>query len=113
MVKNLKCLFIAFERISGLKVNFANFELIPINLISTQSFHFTQILGYKLGKLSIKYLGVSLHWKKTSMAIWMELITKIQCRLQAWKRKILSMGGRLILLNSIFSSIFLYYLSLF
>jgi hypothetical protein len=51
--------------------------------------------------------------KKPSMAIWMELITKIQCRLQAWKGKILSMGGRLILLNSILSSILLYYQSLF
>jgi hypothetical protein len=38
----------------------------------------------------------------------MELIIKIQCRLQVWKGKFLS-----ILLNSVLSSIPLYYLSLF
>jgi hypothetical protein len=45
----------------------------------------------------------------------MELVTKIQCRLQVWKDKFLSMGGggHLILLNLLLSSILLYYLSLF
>jgi hypothetical protein len=51
--------------------------------------------------------------EKPSKAIWMELVAKIQCRLRVWKGKILSMGGRLILLNSVLSSITLYYLSLF
>jgi hypothetical protein len=87
--------------------------LIPLNLTLTQSFHFAQILGCKLGKLPLKYLGVSLHWRKPSRAIWLKLVTKIQCRLQIWKWKFLSMGGRLVLLNSILSSILLYYLSLF
>jgi hypothetical protein len=79
MVKILKWLFIAFEGISGLKFNFAKSKLIPLNLTSTQSFHFVQILSYKFGKLPIKYSSVSLHWKKPSRAIWMELIIKIQC----------------------------------
>jgi hypothetical protein len=40
MVKNLKWLFITFEGISGLKVNFTKSELILLNLTSTQSFYF-------------------------------------------------------------------------
>jgi hypothetical protein len=61
MVDNFKWLFIAFEEISGLKVNFVKSELISLNLASTQSSQFAQILGYRIGKLSLKYLGVSLH----------------------------------------------------
>jgi hypothetical protein len=60
MVENLKWLFIAFEGISELKVNLLKSELIPLNLTSYQSFHFARILGCKLGKLPLKYLGVSL-----------------------------------------------------
>jgi hypothetical protein len=78
MVDNLKWLFIAFEGISGLKVNFVKSELISLNLASTQSSQFAQILGYRIDKLSLKYLGVSLHWKKPSKKTWMDLITRMQ-----------------------------------
>jgi hypothetical protein len=40
MMENLKWLFITFEGISGLKVNFTKSELILLNLTSTQSFYF-------------------------------------------------------------------------
>jgi hypothetical protein len=50
MVENLNWLFYVLERISGLKVNFIKSEYIPLNLSSTQSSHFAQILGYKLDK---------------------------------------------------------------
>jgi hypothetical protein len=41
MVENLKWLFIAFESISGLKVNFAKFKHIPLNISSVQALHFS------------------------------------------------------------------------
>jgi hypothetical protein len=53
MVEKLKRLFIAFE----LKMNFAKSKIILLNLSSTQAHHFAQILGYKLGKILLKYLG--------------------------------------------------------
>jgi hypothetical protein len=44
----------------------------------------------------------------------MDLITLIKCKLHVWKGKFFINGGegRLILLNSVLSSILLYYLSL-
>jgi hypothetical protein len=57
--------------------------------------------------------GVSLHWKASSWAIWMDLVNKIQTRLHVWKGKFLSLGERVVLLNSVLTSIPLYYLSLF
>jgi hypothetical protein len=39
MVENLKWSFIAFEGISGLKVNFAKYELISLNILSQIFIH--------------------------------------------------------------------------
>jgi hypothetical protein len=54
---------------------------------------------------------VSLHWKKPDKATWMNLINQSQCRLQVWKGKFLFLRvACVVLLNSILSSIPLYYL---
>jgi hypothetical protein len=43
----------------------------------------------------------------------MELINKIQSRLQVWKDKFLFLGGKVVLLNFVLTSIPLYYLPLY
>jgi hypothetical protein len=96
-----------------LKVNFAKSELIPLNISHSRAQHFAHILGCDLGKLQIKYLEIFLHWKAHSKKIWMNLIHKIQSRLQIWKDKFLSLDDRVFLLNSVLSSIPLYYLSIY
>jgi hypothetical protein len=65
MVENLKWLFIAFEGIFGLKVNFVKSELVQLNLSHSKTCHYSQILDYKVGKLLLKYLGVFLTLEKT------------------------------------------------
>lgn len=59
IIKNLPWLFIVFEGVYGLKVNFAKIKLNPLNIYSAQTEHFFQILKFKIGKLPIKYLGGS------------------------------------------------------
>jgi hypothetical protein len=86
-----------------LKVNFAKSELIPLNISHSRAQHFAHILGCDLGKLQIKYLEIFLHWKAHSKKIWMNLIHKIQSRLQIWKDKFLSLDDRVFLLNSVLS----------
>jgi hypothetical protein len=41
MVENLKWLFIVFEGIFGVKVNFAKSKLIPLNITNVQTHHFS------------------------------------------------------------------------
>jgi hypothetical protein len=43
----------------------------------------------------------------------MGLIHRIKSNLQVWKGKFLSLGGQIVLLNSVLSLIPLYYLSLY
>jgi hypothetical protein len=65
MVVALKLLLAGFENISGFKMNYSKSELIPLNLSDNEGNHLVEILDYKFGSLPIKYLGVSLQWKKT------------------------------------------------
>jgi Reverse transcriptase (RNA-dependent DNA polymerase) len=112
-VERLKWALLIFENISGLKINLSKSELVPLNLDPAQGQYLTSLLNCSLGKLPIKYLGVNLHWKKPSKSDWQLLIDKIHKKLSQWKDKHLSLGGRLVLLNSVLSSIPLYYISLF
>jgi zinc-binding in reverse transcriptase len=68
--------------------------------------------GY-IGAFPLKYLGLALHWKKLARPDWQKLIDKILNRLPVWKGRLLSLGGRLILLNSVLSFIPLYYITMF
>ncbi len=44
---------------------------------------------------------------------WWHTIGKIEKRIEGWKAKLLSQGGRLVLVNSVLSNLALYYLSIF
>jgi hypothetical protein len=113
MVERLKWTLLIFKNIYGLKINLSKSELVPLNLDPAQGQYLASLLNCSLGKLPIKYLGVNLYWKKPSKSDWQLLIDKIHKKLPQWKGKHLSLGGRLVLLNSVLSSIPLYYISLF
>ena len=61
--------------------------------------------------LPITYLGLPLHFKKASFNDWTFVLDKLNNRLDCWKGRCLSLGGRLTLLNSVLSAIPTYYLS--
>lgn len=63
--------------------------------------------------LLITYLDVPLGANPKSNSIWKPVLDRISKRLVAWKARLLSRAGRLVLIKSILNSIPLYYLSLF
>lgn len=69
-------------------------------------------LGCKVEALPIKYLGLPLGVTTRSIAIWDDVIQRMEEKLPKWKRKFLNKAERLILLKSCLSSLPLYYLSL-
>jgi hypothetical protein len=71
------------------------------------------ILCCGVASLPIKYLGLPLGTKYKDSNIWMSIIEKMENRLAGWKRLYLSKGGRLTLINSTFSNLPTYILSLF
>jgi hypothetical protein len=46
-----------------------------------------------------------MHHKRLSNSDWKDVLDKFQKRLSRWKNKLLSVGGRLTLLNSVLSSL--------
>jgi hypothetical protein len=112
-IQVLRWLLISFENLSGLKINYAKCEMIPFNISEEMDHNLTSQFGCKVNYLPITYLGILLHWKSLSVQDWNFLIEKIKNKLQRWKSKLLSIGGTMILLNSIILSIPIYWMSFY
>ncbi|WVZ54093.1 hypothetical protein U9M48_004953 [Paspalum notatum var. saurae] len=82
--KNMKILLCVFEKLSGLKINFHKSEI----------FCFGQA-----------YLGLPMHYRKLRNNDWRPIEERFEKRLIGWKGKLLSVGGRLVLINSVLSSL--------
>lgn len=61
----------------------------------------------------MNYLGMPLTVKRPTRACYLPLIEKIERRLEGWKGKLISRGGRLQLINSVMSSIPTYVMACF
>jgi hypothetical protein len=111
-VRNLRCTFLCFEAVSGLRINLGKFELVSIGEVGDVE-SLAQILGCRIGSLPMTYLGLPLGASFRSRSIWNGVIEKVERRLASWKKLYLSKGGRVTLIHSTLSSIPTYYLSLF
>jgi hypothetical protein len=54
-----------------------------------------------------------MHHKRISNADWKTIEEKFEKKLSCWKGKMLSYGGRLILINSVLSSLVMFMLSFY
>ncbi|GLT87533.1 hypothetical protein SLE2022_056120 [Rubroshorea leprosula] len=100
-----------FELVSGLKVNFFKSSLIGLNVEKNDMEIFANKLNCAIGQTPFKYLGVLVGSNPKRLSTWTPMIDTMRKRLSNWKRDTLSFGGRIILLNSVFSSIPVYYFS--
>jgi hypothetical protein len=111
-LRYLRSLFLLFEAVSGLKVNLAKSNLIPVGNVD-QVESLADILGCGVAILPVKYLGLPLGASDKSIHIWDGVIEKIERRLASWKRLYLSKGGRVTLIKSTLANLPTYFLSLF
>ena len=73
----------------------------------------SKYLGCKEGSFPFKYLGIPMSHHKLANKDWGQIEERFQKRLSSWKGKLLSTGGRLVLINSVLSSLPMFMLSLF
>lgn len=97
---------------SGLSINLGKSEIFNVGVVPNID-SLAWILGCKKGTLPTSYLGLPLGAKFKSKEVWNLIVERITWRLESWKAKLLSKGGRLILLKATLASIPNYYLSLF
>ena len=72
-----------------------------------------RVLGCEVGHWPLQYLRMPLGGNPCRQLFWEPIVSKVRKRLDGWKRSFLSRGGRLSLIESVLSSLPIYYLSLF
>ena len=111
--RNLKLILSAFEQLSGIKINFHKSELFYFDEAQDEAHLYADLFGCGLGQFPITYLGIPIHYRRLTKAEWKHVEERLQKRLSSWKGKLLSLGGRLVLINSVLSNMVLYMISFF
>jgi len=76
-VCNLRCTFLCFEAVSGLRINLGKFELVPVGEVEDVE-SLAHILGCRIGSLPMTYLGLPLGASFKSISIWNGVIQKVE-----------------------------------
>ena len=111
--RNLKLILSAFEQLSGLKINFHKSELFCFGEAQDEAHLYAELFGCGLGQFLITYLGIPIHYRRLTNVEWKHIKETLQKRLSSWKGKLLSLGGILVLINSVLSNMVLYMISFF
>ena len=107
-VVNLKLILYCFEWLSGLKINFRKSDVYGFGMCREEMETQANMLNCKLGAWPMKYLGIPISVSKLGSASFLGLQQKMAKRLDPWKGKHLSSGGKLVLTNSCLSSLPIY-----
>jgi hypothetical protein len=99
--KTTKLILLAFEQLSGLKINFHKSELYCFGEAKDQTHEYAELFGCNQGEFPIRYLGIPIHFWRLTNAEWKIVEESLQLRLSSWNGKVLSIGGRLALINSV------------
>ena len=111
--KSMKLILCTFEQLWGLKINSHKSEFFCFGEAKNSEAAYSHLFGYKLGTYSFWYLRLPMIYRKLNNKDWNKVEERIQKRLSSWKGKHLSIGGRLVLINSVLSSLPMFTLSLF
>ncbi|KAM5554729.1 hypothetical protein ABKV19_022906 [Rosa sericea] len=100
-----------FESLSGLtaSVSKSKIFLSGVDVNSTESI--LRIMNFHVGTCPVRYLGIPLITTKLRMQDCSPLIDRIEARIKSWENKVLSFAGRLQLIQSVLSSIQVYWAS--
>jgi hypothetical protein len=111
-VMHIRKVLSCFEAVTGLKVNLAKSEMVPVGVVDSMP-SLANLLYCRIGALPMLYLGMPLGAPYKGLSVWNSVLEKIERRLASWQTLYLSKGGRLTLLKSTLSSLPTYFLSLF
>ncbi|KAK9275444.1 hypothetical protein L1049_022709 [Liquidambar formosana] len=96
-----------------LKINMNKCAIVGINCEGDKIQRLAGQLRCSVGEWPFIYLGLPLGGNPYSEVFWGSVVDRVRRRLEDWKRALMSKGGRLVLIQSVLSSIPTYYLSLF
>jgi len=109
----MKLLLCVFEQLSGLKINYHKSDIFCFGQARECEEQYSQLFGCKLRQLPFKYLGIPMHVRRLSNKDWKVIEDRIEKKLSSWKGKLLSAGGRLVMINYVLSSLPMFMMSFF
>ncbi|XP_058783674.1 uncharacterized protein LOC131658394 [Vicia villosa] len=109
----LKSILRGFELMAGLKINFSKSNIYGINLSDANLQMSYSFMSCGIGDLPFKFLGVKVGDSPRKLATWKDVIKDTRRRLDKWRGGFLSIGGRVVLINSVLNAIPLYSLSFY
>jgi hypothetical protein len=107
----LKAILRGFELASGLKVNFWKSCLMGVNVPSSFMGMACNFLNCKYGEIPFVYLGLPVGANLRRCSTWDSLIDQLRNRLRSWGKRYVSLGGRIVIINSVLNAIPIFYLS--
>jgi hypothetical protein len=110
---NMKVILCLFEQLSGLKINFHKSELFCFGKSKDMESDYKHLFGCEIGSLTFKYLGIPIHYRKLFNGEWKPVEDRFEKKLACWLGKLLSYGDRLVLINSVLTSLPMFILSFF
>jgi hypothetical protein len=112
-IRVMRAVLFLFEALSGLKVNFSKSQLVGVNVPASWLSEAAMVLNCKVGSIPFVYLGLPIGGNARRLVFWEPLLSRLKSRLSSWNSKHLSLGGRLVLLKFVLSSLPVYALSFF
>jgi hypothetical protein len=109
--QNLKLIILAFQQLSGLKINFHKSELFSFGEALNEVNAYANLFGCGQGQFPMRYLGILIHYRRLTLIEWKIVEERLQKRLCSWNGMLLSQGGRLVLINSVLSNMVLHIIS--
>ncbi|XP_048553840.1 bidirectional sugar transporter SWEET6b-like [Triticum urartu] len=112
-IMNVKFLFLCFQEMSGLKINFDKSEVMVMGYSPAESQSIANQLNCQLGSFPTSYLGIPISDSLLSVAdLWPSLL-KLHRRIEPWQGRWLSKAAQTILINSSLSSLLLFIMSFY
>ncbi|KAJ9557121.1 hypothetical protein OSB04_011735 [Centaurea solstitialis] len=112
-VEVLKKALFLFEKRSGLSPNLTKSDVFFGNVVESEKLAILTCLPFRMGSFPIRYLGVPLSPVFLKVSDYGGLISRVKQRVQNWKMKALSFGGRRQLVISVLQSLQLYWMAIF
>lgn len=101
----IKLILYFFEGISGLAINFQKTFLFSTKYCQLPNVSFARTLNCMTYLFPFTYLGIPISVRRPHHQDWDSIVHKVSSQLTSWKSKLLSLGDRITLVNTVLTSI--------
>lgn len=112
-LKDLKDLFDRYALASGQIINNGKSTIFFASITPARLNHIVSILNFNIGSMPFNYLAVPIFKGKPKPCHLQPIVDRIKLKLSNWKASLLTMAGRVQLLQSVIQSMFTYCISVY